>query len=125
MATNYAIMGDPIITNGSGTITYGATNTTTSAYYPSGTYTTQWWLDNNTGNWHPAGSNPFPTEWTPVPDPIPAFADVKTVRANLQKQLELLQSFEDGLVGEIAERMSDSIFFLRESIESLNELIGD
>lgn len=61
----------------------------------------------------------------PIADPIPVFADAKTARCNLKQQRDLLKSFEDGLEGLMAERISDAIYFLDMSIEELDKLISD
>lgn len=114
MATNY--------------ITTAASSATPSytTYYPNNPYSTT--VSSGgfvTGNSTIAAPYSYYTEWQPPLEPLPVFADAKTARANLQQQLDLLESLQDGLIGDHALYLDDTVFFLRETIEHLDKIIGN
>lgn len=65
-----------------------------------------------------------PDHVDPVLDPLSPFADARSARANLKQQLDLLLSLEDGLIGDMALRLDDAIYFLRETIENLDKILA-
>jgi len=94
----------------------GCWEQTLATNYPASGYTTYF----TSPQYVPTGY-PFPLA-KELPTQIPLFADAATIRATLQKQLDILNDLSDGLEGEVAETISDAIYFLKESIDALDKI---
>lgn len=74
--------------------------------------------------WIPEQIQNLPMQGTREDDSrnIPLFADARMVNASLRKQLEILESFVEGLEGDHARWLDDALFYLNETIEALDKI---
>lgn len=53
---------------------------------------------------------------------VPLFADARTIKATLHKQVGVLESLQDGLEGSAADHMADALFYLTEAMDALDKI---